>query len=95
MSAVGTWVWVPHTAWARPSRYQTMAPFSLVASAWKSTSITSASLPSPARMRSAFSKGDDEVAVQLTAADEVQHTDAKPLGAFKHAEAPAGETGGR
>ena len=39
-SAVGTWVWVPQTAWARPSRYQPMAPFSLVASAWKSTSTS-------------------------------------------------------
>ena len=42
-SAVGTWVWVPHTAWTRPSRYQPMAPFSLVASAWKSTTLISAS----------------------------------------------------
>ena len=36
-SAVGTWVWVPHTAWTLPSKNQPMAPFSLVASAWKST----------------------------------------------------------
>ena len=40
-SAVGTWVWVPHRAWTRPSRYQASAPFSLVASAWKSTSTRS------------------------------------------------------
>ena len=39
-------------------------------------------------------EGGGEVAVQLKAAHEIQHADAKPLGAFKHTEAPAGEIGG-
>ncbi len=42
-SAVGTWVWVPQTAATRPSRCQPIATFSLVTSAWKSTTKTSAS----------------------------------------------------
>ena len=61
-SAVGTWVWVPHTACTRPSRYQAMAPFSLVASAWKSTKSRSAWAPSPARISSARRKGESRLA---------------------------------
>ncbi len=45
-SAVGTWVCVPSTASTRPSRCQPIATFSLVASAWKSTRIRSASFSS-------------------------------------------------
>ena len=41
-SAVGTWVWVPTTAPARPSRCQPIATFSEVTSAWKSTKKASA-----------------------------------------------------
>ncbi len=36
-SAVATWVWVPHTALTRPSRWMPKAFFSLVSSQWKST----------------------------------------------------------
>jgi hypothetical protein len=42
-SAVGTWVWVPMTAAALPSRCQPIATFSEVTSAWKSTRKASAS----------------------------------------------------
>ena len=37
---VPTWVWVPRTALTRPSRYQPIANFSLVASACMSTMRT-------------------------------------------------------
>ena len=43
-SAVGTCVCVPTTAVTRPSRYQPIEIFSEVASAWKSTKITLASI---------------------------------------------------
>src|ERR1700710_1491299 len=55
-SAVGTWVWVPRTAAARPSRCQPIATFSLVTSAWKSTIAASASERS--RIASTASKGE-------------------------------------
>ena len=55
-SAVGTCVWVPNTAATRPSRCQPIATFSLVTSAWKSTTIASASTRS--RMPSTVSKGE-------------------------------------
>ncbi len=57
-SAVGTWVWVPSTAAARPSRCQPIATFSLVTSAWKSTTKTSAS--SARRSSSASASGNGE-----------------------------------
>ena len=49
-SAVGTCVWVPTTAAARPSRYQPSACFSEVASAWISTNTASARASSPRRL---------------------------------------------
>ena len=49
-SAVGTWVWVPRQAAARPSRCQPIATFSLVTSAWKSTITASASSVEPGEL---------------------------------------------
>src|SRR5918998_413365 len=61
-SAVGTWVWVPSTACALPARWYPSACFSLVASAWASTSTRSApSSSSSATARSAASKGETGV----------------------------------
>ena len=57
-SAVGTWVWVPTTAAARPSRCQPMAIFSLVISAWKSTKNASAWPSRRSRIASASTKGE-------------------------------------
>ena len=51
-SAVGTCVWVPNIASTRPSRCQPIATFSLVVSAWKSTTIRSAR---PSRSESSLS----------------------------------------
>ena len=57
-SAVGTWVCVPRTAAALPSRCHPIATFSLVSSAWKSTKIASARPSSSPRSSSMTGKGE-------------------------------------
>src|SRR3990172_4873593 len=64
VSAVGIWVWLPMTALTRPSRYQAIAAFSLVASACMSTMITRQS-PSCASASSAARKGQSGVPGQV------------------------------
>ena len=56
-SLVWMWVWVPITAVTRPSSSRPSATFSLVASAWKSTSTTSARERASATSPAATSKG--------------------------------------
>jgi len=57
-SAVGTWVWVPSTAATRPSSCHPIATFSLVSSAWKSTTIASAPPKSESSSSSIAEKGE-------------------------------------
>ena len=62
-SAVCTWVWVPTTAVAWPSRYQPIAIFSEVTSAWKSTkTICAPSAFSRATSRAAVVNGSSMLA---------------------------------
>ena len=57
-SAVCTCVWVPITAVTRPSRYCDMAIFSLVASAWRSTTMVSASVWASSTRASTMRNGE-------------------------------------
>ena len=84
-SAVGTWVWVPKTAATRPSRCQPIATFSLLTSAWKSTTTQSASIRS--RIASTSWKGEPRD-LQADGAAEVDHADPHPA-RLDHDVAPA------
>ena len=85
-SAVGTWVWVPKTAATRPSRCQPIATFSLVTSAWKSTTTQSASIRS--RIASTSWNGEPRD-LQADRAAEVDHADPHAAG-LDHGVAAAG-----
>src|SRR3989304_1143631 len=61
-SAVGTCVWLPNTAATRPSRYQPMACFSLVASACMSTTTGPSA---PFSMASAVRNGQSMASMKV------------------------------
>lgn len=69
---------VPTQAVTRPSRYQPIATFSLVASAWKSTSTCDARSRSSASTASASANGD-RAATRLTMPEMLMTASDLPL----------------
>ena len=88
-SAVGTWVCVPRTADTRPSRYQPIAAFSEVASAWMSTTMTFSSGRRAPAPRRPTRNGESALRRHEDLPLQVQDADRNPGGASTGRSSPA------